>query len=248
MFDKIQFANILKKISETYNNQRDFSEKSDINRTYLSQYMNMKLDNPPKPNILKRLADNSNGIISYDDLMQICGYLNGNNDTKVFDSYEELNYLSDNRRKKIDEINLTHEENEIFKSLFDQLLDTGVYKGITPQHFDYENVLNDIDFISADSKNKIKQALYYEYFYLYNMRIIRHRIGNLRHNIKQQDDIQELNKMIQKEKFYMCPVYGKISAGLPNWAEECLEGYLPIDPNLMGIVNPEDCFFLRVDR
>lgn len=52
---------------------------------------------------------------------------------------------------------------------------------------------------------------------------------------------------IQKNKFYTCPVYGKISAGQPNWAEESLDGYLPIDPNLMGIVNPEECFFLRVN-
>lgn len=48
-------------------------------------------------------------------------------------------------------------------------------------------------------------------------------------------------------RYYMCPVYGRIAAGEPNWAEECLEGYLPIDPNLMNIVNPEECFFLRVN-
>lgn len=55
-------------------------------------------------------------------------------------------------------------------------------------------------------------------------------------------------EQLKKEALYMAPVYGKISAGLPNWAEECLEGYLPVDPNLMGIINPEECFFLRVDR
>lgn len=49
------------------------------------------------------------------------------------------------------------------------------------------------------------------------------------------------------EKYYMCPVYGQISAGQPNWAEECIEGRLPIDPDLMGIVNPEEHFFLRVN-
>lgn len=48
-------------------------------------------------------------------------------------------------------------------------------------------------------------------------------------------------------QYFMAPVYGQISAGLPNWAEECLEGYLPIDPNLMNIINPEECFFLRVN-
>lgn len=51
----------------------------------------------------------------------------------------------------------------------------------------------------------------------------------------------------KEAKFYLCPVYGKISAGLPNWAEECLDGYLPINPNYINITNPEECFFLRVD-
>ena len=53
-------------------------------------------------------------------------------------------------------------------------------------------------------------------------------------------------KMLTK-KFYMCPVYGQIPAGEPNWAEECIEGRLPIDPNMMNIVDPEECYFLRVN-
>lgn len=43
------------------------------------------------------------------------------------------------------------------------------------------------------------------------------------------------------------PVIGNISAGQPNWAEECIEGHLPIDTNLMKIDNLEDYFFLRVN-
>ena len=61
-----------------------------------------------------------------------------------------------------------------------------------------------------------------------------------------KSDIRNTN-INNSKQFYMCPVYGKISAGQPNWAEECLEGYLPIDPNLMGIINPEECFFLLVN-
>ena len=58
----------------------------------------------------------------------------------------------------------------------------------------------------------------------------------------------DLKKFKEKySNFYMCPVYGQISAGQPNWAEECIEGRLPIDPDLMGIVNPEEHFFLRVN-
>lgn len=49
------------------------------------------------------------------------------------------------------------------------------------------------------------------------------------------------------KKYYMTPVYGRISAGQPNWAEECIESRIPIDPELMNIINPEECFFLRVN-
>ncbi len=48
-------------------------------------------------------------------------------------------------------------------------------------------------------------------------------------------------------KYYMCPVYGRIAAGQPNWVEECIEGKIPIDPELMNIINPEECFFLKVN-
>lgn len=70
--------------------------------------------------------------------------------------------------------------------------------------------------------------------------------------LKLLDDNQEfiINSDVYKyddKKFYMCPVYGQISAGQPNWAEECIEGRLPLDPDLMGIVNPEEHFFLRVN-
>lgn len=51
----------------------------------------------------------------------------------------------------------------------------------------------------------------------------------------------------KSKQFFLCPVYGKIAAGQPNWAEECLDGYLPIDPTLMNINSPDECFFLRVN-
>lgn len=49
------------------------------------------------------------------------------------------------------------------------------------------------------------------------------------------------------ENMYPIPLYGQISAGEPNWAEEELEGYFPIAPELMGIINPQEYFFLRVN-
>ena len=73
-------------------------------------------------------------------------------------------------------------------------------------------------------------------------------------DIKEQVNISiEPSNMIKKttvensKKYYMCPVYGRIAAGEPNWAEECMEGKMPIDPELMNIINPEECYFLRVN-
>ena len=57
----------------------------------------------------------------------------------------------------------------------------------------------------------------------------------------------EKKKEISMKRYYMAPVYGRIAAGQPNWAEECIEGRIPIDPELMNIVNPEECYFLRVN-
>ncbi len=59
--------------------------------------------------------------------------------------------------------------------------------------------------------------------------------------------LKDTKSNIKTNKLYACPVYGRISAGMPNWAEECIEGRLPIDPNMMGIVDPEECYFLRVN-
>lgn len=62
---------------------------------------------------------------------------------------------------------------------------------------------------------------------------------DIRNNTSNIDD--------SNKKVYMCPVYGQISAGQPNWAEECIEGRLMLDPDLMGIVNPDEHFFLKVN-
>lgn len=64
------------------------------------------------------------------------------------------------------------------------------------------------------------------------------------------DNNQEftINNTNIDKKIYMCPVYGRIAAGMPNWAEDCIDSYLPIDPSLMDIINPEECYFLKVNR
>lgn len=66
-------------------------------------------------------------------------------------------------------------------------------------------------------------------------------------DLAESEKIKEKENKILNKKYYMCPVYGQISAGQPNWAEENIEGRLPIDTDLMDIYNPEEYFFLRVN-
>ena len=66
--------------------------------------------------------------------------------------------------------------------------------------------------------------------------------------LKMLDNEQEFSlEAIKEPTIYMLPVYGRIAAGQPNWAEECIEGRIPIDPDQMDIVNPDECFFLKVN-
>lgn len=66
--------------------------------------------------------------------------------------------------------------------------------------------------------------------------------------LKILDDEEELkiNTKLPKYDIYMCPVYSQTSTIISNWKEECIEGRLPIDPNLLNIICPEECFFFRV--
>lgn len=106
MFDKIKFSQIIKSIKETYSSQEEFSKISGVGRTYISQYMNKKNDEPPKPSILKKIADASKGIVSYEELMEICGYIDIDNNSisnedkleLIYNLQDDLNILKDNAK------------------------------------------------------------------------------------------------------------------------------------------------------
>ncbi len=72
MFHKIAFKQQLEKLMNG-STTIDFSEKTGFNRTYLSKYLNLKLDRPPSPHLLRSIAGPA---VSYESLMISCGYLN----------------------------------------------------------------------------------------------------------------------------------------------------------------------------
>lgn len=274
MFDKAKFAQIIKKISDTYENQRNFSQKAEINRTSLSQYINMKLDKPPKPEMLEKLANASRGITTYQELMIICGYIEYRENTENIQtivSYKiGLNYSQlQNTINKVLSLLLTNDE---LKKVLNAFCDCCDYI------IEYYNKNLNAKKISDFTHNLVddeKKAFNYLYVSLLkrlhgycNVPRKKDEIISLKKHLILKEDKEDIslclniiigmkdyyissikNYMINNPviNLYMCPVYGRISSGQPNWAEECIEGRLPIDPGLMGIVNPEEHFFLRVN-
>lgn len=262
MFDKNKFAQIIKNIKETYNSQEEFSKKSGIGRTYLSQYMNMKLDKPPKPEILEKLANASRGIVNYGQLMGICGYLDEDVKNELINKLKLLqidlpdlqkavtafieNYITitDDHTVNIyeDENSVAYYAYELITKMYFKLKRKKICQLLNIPLTTEKEIYN---FNIPNSINKVADE------YAWN------EIQNIIEDLNELDVISNLtseekvSRLLSNlditSQFYMCPVYGRISAGQPNWAEECIEGRLPIDVNLMNIIDPEECFFLRVN-
>ncbi|MCI9015920.1 MAG: hypothetical protein HFJ53_01970 [Clostridia bacterium] len=78
MFNQQIFSSILNSIISKYESLRDFSNVSGFNRTSISKYVRKELKNPPSPKILQKIAEGSKGLTTYNELMQICGYIPNN--------------------------------------------------------------------------------------------------------------------------------------------------------------------------
>ena len=256
MFNKEKFSEILTKIYNTYNNQRDFADSTGVNRAYLSQYINQKLDNPPSPKVLMKIANNSNGITTYEELMEICGFLISNvhtNLNEIRNAQKTLEYSN-----MIKKMSLSEKEEEIVNKINTLFDDYNKNNSIEESQKKSLELLGTIDTSNCDI-NKIKDAAK-----IYIVSRCAQKVANGIYEQRATIDtkynyIEAINKLntlnddiaidlkSNNKKYYMCPVYGQISAGQPNWAEECIEGRLMLDPDLMGIVNPEEHFFLRVN-
>lgn len=146
MFDKNKFSRILKDISDTFENQREFSKKADVNRTYLSKYINMKIDVAPKPEILRKIANNSKGITTYEELMQVCGYINPPRELSLVEQvYNENIY-------KLDKFDLSNSDYEYLKKVFISKNDSqssiesqlNTFSSNFPDALELYNILEDI--------------------------------------------------------------------------------------------------------
>jgi len=233
MFNKETFSQILIRIYKTYNNQRDFADAAEVNRAYLSQYMNGKLENPPTPKILVKIANASHGLTTYEELMTICGHIKEND----LDSYlSGMLGLTDQDMINFDtalkDIHLTDAEEKIYQNIIEEMRNETVHNNKEYKLDITKHIINE----DSESQAKIIKALNLYMEFLQKMADFASiAISTEKKENKNSDNI-----------LFNIPILGKITAGQPILAEEYLEGYLPVDPNIYGMITPDNYFYLKV--
>ena len=79
MFNQKKFRDILEKARNNRTNE-EYARQSGVSRPYISAYMNLRRDDPPSPEVIKRLAEAAHNGVTYDDLMEAAGYITRNPD------------------------------------------------------------------------------------------------------------------------------------------------------------------------
>lgn len=88
MFNKKVFKELLEKAIGN-RTMTEYSNESGVNRTYISKYINEKLDNPPTPDIIKRLANTAQNGVTYEDFMKAAGHLDFNEELNIPQEYTD---------------------------------------------------------------------------------------------------------------------------------------------------------------
>lgn len=94
MFDKKRFSEILKNIVSQYSSITDFSIASGVGRSYISKYIHQKMPTLPSPKVLRKISIASKGITTYEELMEVCGYIDiyENHLDKIFDELRHIKF------------------------------------------------------------------------------------------------------------------------------------------------------------
>lgn len=113
-FDKEDFSYKLKLILETYNSITEMANKIPMDRSHLSKYINCKFDNPPSIKTLDKIYKASNGVATFEGLLNSCGYSYERTTEKSIFSVDWVDKILKviekmNRNEKIEKLNLTIE-------------------------------------------------------------------------------------------------------------------------------------------
>lgn len=196
MFYKEEFSKILKQINSKYTSMTEFAKSADFDRTYISKGINLKLQNPPTPEILKKIANSSKGVTSYIELMYICGYITEENIVelgKLLLKLKELKNIKNTNNMLLENMksNLTDKEKEtaIFYAS-DTLNQISKYKNIS-----YE-------FLAQQVLDKLKKTkgIDVEKTYGYYILNVANKLDLLNYNISSNNKILNIDVSMFDEK------------------------------------------------
>jgi transcriptional regulator with XRE-family HTH domain len=90
--DKFAELALLVKKAIGNRSQNQFALKSGVNSGHLSRILNGKINNPPEPDTLKKIAANSQGNVTYQELMIASGHIDASIKVVENKSNEEVIY------------------------------------------------------------------------------------------------------------------------------------------------------------
>lgn len=221
-FNKKDFSKILIKIKDSYGSINKMSEKIGITSSYISKLIRLMYDSAPSPEVLKKIADNSNGIISYIELMNVCGYFNN--------LHKEIKQISKLQTEFIVSKEEYLKKNEFTQSEIIELQNIATINSDTDK-FEKELATYTLNL------DKSKQFIV--------LGILKELNSFIRNRFLPYDII--LTNSNKEDKLFLIPILCKITAGQPILTDENVEGYLPTDPNIYHLTDPDNYFYLKVN-
>lgn len=149
MFNKEKFSEILLNIVNQYESISDFANTSKVGRSYLSKYINEKISSPPSPKVLNKIANYSKGLITYEELMIICGHINSTSSIHNI-NLDILKILNDEKSK----IHKSLDKND--QKIFNSLINDFNLSILNNENFDINSHIDGI--VNITSKNNIINA------------------------------------------------------------------------------------------
>lgn len=89
-YDKNKFLNILDRLKKFFGSQNKMAEELGLSSSYITKIYDENTKNPPAPEYLQKIATNSKGITTYDELMEICGYKEESLETIAYNTYLDI--------------------------------------------------------------------------------------------------------------------------------------------------------------
>lgn len=256
MFQKEKLSKILEKIRTKYESIQDFANHADIDRGYLSRQINMKLDNPPTPKILKRIADNSKGVTTYEELMAVCGYIPAQNELislfktqlntalkRAEDTMRSMDSLDKNLYIAIIQMLKKYNHN-ILNRIYHITLSDYTKSVLNQENKNYSDVLKILFDYILDTLSPYSLILgtdYYDYIkiQLKPYKEYYDKLSNPFNNLLQNTVVRDTN--IKK-----IPIVGTVAAGEPILAQENIIDYVELPLEWLNKYENDQLFGLKI--